>query len=91
MKRVYLGIAVTALLFLLFAGAFAFSLTLQNLRVSALSFNTPASPIIFAAPMTSADEAAISSPNSEAVRLKEFQEPQHVCDKNKVQESATDF
>lgn len=95
MKRIYMGIGITVVLCLLLAGAFAFSLTLQNLRVSAYSFAQPAEAAGIAAgsaaPMTGADESAISSPDSGQVRMEEFAQPEHLCQKDRVQNRATDF
>ncbi len=91
MKRVFLGMGITALMLLLLAGAFAFSLTLQNLHVNAMSFSKPAPFALYTEPMTSADEAAISSPDADGVRLEEYQASQRVCSKNKTPDRATDF
>lgn len=91
MKRIYMGIGITVVLCLLLAGAFAFSLTLQNLRVSALSFAQPAEASAIEVPMTGADEAVISSPSLDQVRMQEFDQTEHLCQKGKVQDRATDF
>lgn len=91
MRKVYFGIGITALALLLLTSAFAFSLTLQNLRVSALSFAQPAAAAIVAAPMTFADEAEISAPATDGVRLEEFVKPEHVCSKDKIREIETEF
>lgn len=91
MRKLYITVAVTALMLLLLASAYAFSVTLQNLRINTFSFAHPAAAAVIAVPMTSADEAAITSPQSNTVRLEEFQPPEHVCAKNKVQNRTTDF
>lgn len=91
MRKMFIAIGIAALLLLLLATAFAFSLTLQNLRVNALSFAQPVSASSIAAPMTSTDESEIASPVSDGVRLEEFQQPERICQKNKVQDRATDF
>lgn len=91
MKKVYLGVIALGLMLLLLAGALAFSFTLQNLRVNAFSFVQPAAAAVLAAPMTSSDEAAIVSPEPSEVRFEEFQAPTHVCQKDKLQDRATDF
>ncbi len=91
MRKMYLALGTIALLLLLLVGAFAFSLTLQNLRVNALSFAQPAAAASIAAPMTFADEAEISSPATDGVRLEEFQAPKGFCQKNKGHDRATDF
>ncbi len=91
MKRITLGIGILALLLLLFAGAFAFSVTLQNLHVSAYSFAQPAEAAVITAPMTGADESAISSPSTDSVRMERFDHSTHVCEKDKAPDSATDF
>ena len=41
--------------------------------------------------MTFADEAEISSPSTEGVRLEEFVQPEHVCSKGERHERETDF
>jgi hypothetical protein len=91
MKKFYIGIGITALMVLLLASAFAFSLTLQSLRVNALSFVEPVAASIIAAPMTSADEAEIASPESGGVRLEEFEARHAVCAKRQAQEEASGF
>lgn len=91
MRKLYIGFGVIALALLLLTAAFAFSLTLQNLRLNALSFSPPAAAIVIAAPMTSDVESNISSPDNRGVRLEQFVQPEHVCNKNKVQEYTTDF
>ena len=91
MRKIFIGIGITALLFLLLASALAFSMTLQNLRVNALSFAQPAEAAVITAPMTSSDEANISSPESNGVRLQEMQQPERFCQKDKAQDHATDF
>ncbi len=91
MRKLYLGMGVAALMLLLLTSALAFSLTLQNLRVNAMSFVQPAAAIVIAAPMTSADESEIASPNSTGVRFEEFEQTDHFCQKYKSLETATDF
>lgn len=96
MKRISIGIAVFALLFLLFAAAFAFSITLQTLHVNAFSFEQPASSLMLAAPMTSADEAQIASPqadrvSADQVRFGETQQSTHVCPRDKATDQPADF
>lgn len=91
MKKLALGIGAVAVLMLLLAGAFAFSLTLQTLRVNAYSFAQPAVGTVIAAPMTSAAEAEIASPDSDQIRLEEFQQPERICQKDKAPERETDF
>lgn len=91
MRKLYIGLGIFALALLLLTSAFAFSLTLQNLRLNALSFGQPAAALVIAAPMTSATEAEIASPDSEGVRLEEFVRPDHVCNKDKLSEHTTDF
>jgi hypothetical protein len=91
MRKISVTLAVTALMLLLLVSALAFSVTLQNLRINTFSFARPAAASVIAVPMTSADEAAIMSPESNTVRFEEFQQPQHVCDKNKARNRTTDF
>lgn len=91
MRKLYIALGITALMLLLLASAFAFSLTLQNLRINSFSFARPVAAAVVAAPMTSADEAAIASPESNSVRLEEFQQPERVCSKNKVQNRTKEF
>jgi hypothetical protein len=91
MRKVTIGIAVTALVLLLLASAFAFSATLASLRVNALSFVEPAEAAVIASPMTSLDEAQLASPLSETVRMEEFQQTDRVCQKDKIQDRAPDF
>ena len=91
MRKVYIGIGITALALLLLTAAFAFSLTLQNLRLNALSFAEPAAAAIVAAPMTWSDESEITATSSDGVRLEEFAKPEHVCSKDEMQDSGTDF
>lgn len=92
MRKLYIGFGVIALALLLLTAAFAFSLTLRNLRLNALSFTPPAAAIIMAAPMSSVDESNISSPDARSgVRLEQFVQPEHVCNKTRVQERSTDF
>jgi hypothetical protein len=91
MRKLLIGGGITALVLLLLATAFAFSLTLQNLRLNALSFVQPAAALTIAAPMTSADESEIASPDSTGVRIEEFQKREHACNREKLRESATDF
>lgn len=91
MRKIYIGIGITALVLLLLASALAFSLTLQNLRINSFSFVRPAAAAVVAVPMTSADEAAIASPESNTVRLEEFQQPERVCNKTKIQNHTKDF
>lgn len=92
MKRMTMGIGITALLVLLLASAFAFSVTLQNLRVNALSFAQPAEAAAVEEPMTGADESAISSLDADEVRMEEFEQADdHLCRKNRLADRATDF
>ena len=91
MRKLYIGIGAIAIALLLLTAAFAFSLTLQNLRLNALSFVKPAAAIVIAAPMTSADESEISSPDALGVRFEEFVQPEHACNKDRVQDRTTDF
>lgn len=91
MKKLSIGMAVTALALLLLASAFAFSASLANLRVNALSFVQPAQAAVVASPMTLVDEAQLASPSSEPVRMQEFQQSDHVCQKDKLQDRVTDF
>ena len=92
MKKLTLGLGITLLMLMLLASAFAFSLTLQNLRVSAFSFAQPAeAAAVISAPMTSNDEANISSPSTQNVRIEEFTPQQHVCQKDRTQDPETDF
>jgi hypothetical protein len=95
MKKIYLGIGLTALLLavvlLFLTSAFAFSLSLQNLRINAASFAPPAASAVFAAPMTSSDEAVIARPISDNIRLEEMQETDHVCQRSKTNAPGTGF
>lgn len=91
MKKVYIGIGITALVLLLLGTAFAFSVTLQSLRLNALSFAEPVAAAVIAAPMTFADEAEIASPDSEGVRLEQYQARQAVCAKRQAQPETTGF
>lgn len=95
MKRVYVGVGLTALVLavvLLFVtSAFAFSLSLQNLRINAASFAAPAASVILASPMTSAEEAAIGQPQINTIHFEEFPQADHVCQRDKVNAEGTGF
>ncbi|TAH50089.1 MAG: hypothetical protein EYC68_15090 [Chloroflexota bacterium] len=91
MRKVYISIGIAAFALLLLASAFAFSFTLQNLRVNAFSFAQPAAAAVIAAPMTSAEEAEISSPSLGSVRLEPVTVRERLCQKNKGQVRTTDF
>lgn len=91
MKKFYIGVGILVLAFLLMTTALAFSHILQNLRLNALSFTQPTSALVIAAPMTSADEAAMTSPDKTGVHLEEFVQPAHVCNKEGLPETITDF
>jgi len=90
MKRITIAIGITLLMLMLLASAFAFSMTLQDLHVSAFSFAQPAEAAVTDSPMTSDDEAAISAPSSDSVHLADFK-PQHVCNRDKSSDNASDF
>lgn len=95
MKRVFRSIGLTALAFalvILFLGsALAFSLSLQNLHISAVSFAQPANGTVLAAPMTSEDESQISLSQSDGVRLEEYQASDHVCQREKTDDEGVGF
>jgi hypothetical protein len=95
MKKVYLSIGLAALMLmvalLFLTSAFAFSLSLQNLRINAASFASPAASVLLASPMTSADEAEIGKPQSDSIRFEDFQQSEHVCNRTKTSAQDTGF
>lgn len=92
MRKVYVAIGFTVVLFLLLASAFAFALTLQNLHINAGSFSQSlVVPVAVDQPMTSAEEGEIAAPTSDTVRFAEFKVPEHLCQKDKDSNPGTDF
>lgn len=95
MKRVFLGLGLTALalaLVIMFLGsAFEFSLSLQNLHISAASFAPLGTSTVLASPMTSADEAQIGNSESNTIRFQEYQASDHVCQRDKVNDQDMGF
>ena len=95
MKRLFLGIGLTAaaltLAIMFFGSALAFSLSLQNLHINAASFAQPVVSTVLASPMTSTDESAIGTSQSDGISLEEYQASDHVCQRGKTSEQSIGF
>ncbi|HZQ08774.1 MAG TPA: hypothetical protein VFD70_19480 [Anaerolineae bacterium] len=91
MKKMITAASAVGLMMILLASALAFSLSLQNLNINAGSFLLSAATPVNAVPMTSNEEAAISQPSSDTIRLQVDDAPQHVCKRNKTSDTSAGF